>query len=303
MKRGLLPSIGALLAFESAARHGSFSRAAIDLNMTQSAISRQIRLLEENLGSPLFERVRKRVVLTDVGHHYVKDISKLLADLTEATYRVMDGGGNHTLKIATVATFATRWLIPRLPRFEAAHPNISLNLNVRNDPFDVIGEPFDLVIHFGNGNWPHTAEERLFPADYFPVCSPTYRKTHAIEQPTDLLRVRRLHLSQKRTAWTNWFVNVGLDPSAAFRGPEFEFASMISEAASAGLGVGLLPHVLIEKEIDEGTLEFLFDTPLDQGSYFLVFPEGKASSPPLQSFRDWIVQEARSYLDSLKVMP
>ncbi len=173
MARPLLPSVAALTAFESAGRHLSFSRAAAELHLTQGAVSRQIRQLEEMIGLDLFERVNQRVFLTDAGAAYLKDVRGILDELAGATRRVMaSAGGGGVLDLAVLPTFATRWLMPRLPDFLAKYPGVTVNFTVRLEPFSFADDPCDAAIHHGEPTWPGAICLHLCDEAVVPVASP-----------------------------------------------------------------------------------------------------------------------------------
>ena len=296
MSRVRLPSVGALTAFEAAARHGSFSRAATELNLTQGAISRQIRQIEDMTGVTLFERVRQRVVLTDAGRLYFNDVSRLLHELSEATHRVTAfAGGDGTLNLAVLPTFATRWLMPRMPDFLERHPGATINFTVRIAPFDLVAEPFDAVIHYGEPEWPGAICEPLMREEMVPVAGAGFRARHGIAAPSDLAGLTLLHQSTRPTAWSDWFEAAGLPTANAWRGPRFEQFSMIAQAAAAGLGVALVPRFLVEEELESRRLEILFDRPLfTDKAYFVVYLEQKAGSSLVRAFTRWIRAKAGS---------
>lgn len=294
MNRAHLPSIGALAAFESAARHGSFTRAADELHLTQGAVSRQIRQLEAQLGIALFERVRQRVFLTDVGRLYLGDVTRLLKDLTDATQRAMAfAGGQGTLNIAVLPTLATRWLMPRLPGFLAEHPDTLVNFAVRLVPFDFSAEPFDAAIHYGEPTWPGAVCEPLMPEEMVPVAAKGLKAARGIAAPADLLGLPLLHQVTRPTAWPDWFAAAGLDDPRVHRGPRFEQFSMIAQAAVAGIGIALVPRFLIEEELGSGRLEILFERPLrSTGAYYVVYPEAKAGFSLVRAFTRWLRDRA-----------
>lgn len=294
-RRGFLPSVGNLLAFEATARHGSVSRAAEELNLTQSAVSRQIQQLEEALGLSLFSRTRQRVVLTDVGRMYATHVRNTLAELSDATRQAIAlSGTSGVLNLAVLPTFGTRWLIPRMRAFFAQHPDVTVNFGVRLVPFDFASEPFDAAIHFGQPHWPGALCDHLLDEECVPVCSPDYREREKIRTPADLTRATLLQQSTRSTAWAEWFAEVGVDIGNALRGPRFEQFAMVAQAAVAGIGVGLIPHFLIADEIASGRLTILFPQSLiSSGAYYLVYPEPKAEAPLVRSFRDWIKAETR----------
>ena len=294
LRRGFLPNIGNLLAFEATARHGSVSRAAEELNLTQSAVSRQIQQLEDSLGVSLFSRSRQRVVLTDVGRLYASQVRSTLVELSDATHQAIAlSGTSGVLNLATLPTFGTRWLIPRMPHFLSRHPDATVNFGVRLVPFDFAAEPFDAAIHFGEPHWPGAICELLRREEAVPVCSPAYRERETIRSPEDLARATLLQQSTRPTAWAEWFSSVNVDAGNPMRGPRFEQFAMVAQAAAAGLGVGLIPHFLIADELAAGRLEVLFPLSiLSVGAYYLVYPEHKAEAPLVRSFRDWILAES-----------
>ncbi|WP_324617426.1 LysR family transcriptional regulator [Microvirga alba] len=295
LRRGFLPNVGNLLAFEATARHGSVSRAAEELNLTQSAVSRQIQQLEESLGVSLFSRSRQRVMLTDVGRMYAANVRKTLSGLSDATHQAIALSGTRgVLNLAVLPTFGTRWLIPRMPEFFAQHPDVTVNFGVRLVPFDFGAEPFDAAIHFGQPHWPGAVCEHLMDEEVVPVCSPTYRKQEKIAAPQDLIRATLLQQSTRPTAWAEWFAGANVDVGNPLRGPRFEQFAMVAAAAVAGLGAALIPHFLIADELASGRLEILFpQSLLSGGAYYLVYPEPKAEAPLVRSFRDWIMVKTR----------
>lgn len=292
-RRGFLPNIGNLLAFEATARHGSVSRAAEELNLTQSAVSRQIQQLEESLRVSLFHRTRQRVVLTDVGRLYASQVRNTLAELADATHQAVALSGTRgVLNLAVLPTFGTRWLIPRVPDFLARHPDATVNFGVRLVPFDFASEPFDAAIHFGEPHWPGAVCDLLRHEEAVPVCSPAYRERENIRTPQDLARVTLLQQSTRPTAWAEWFRSLNIEAGNPLRGPRFEQFAMVAQAAAAGLGAALIPQFLIGEELASGRLAILFPHSLvSGGSYYLVYPEHKAKAPLVRSFRDWILSE------------
>ncbi|PZQ64250.1 MAG: LysR family transcriptional regulator [Phenylobacterium zucineum] len=292
----LLPSIGDLTAFEAAARHASFTRAAAELHLTQSAISRAVRMLEDRIGVTLFERVRQRVVLTSAGSTYLKEVRRILADLREATQAAMSHGENAaTLNVAVLPTFATRWLVPRLPGFMDAHPDVTVNFSARLEPFDFADEPFDAAIHYGSPIWPSAQSHHLMDEVTVVVASPEYRAARKLAAPEDLQRATLLHQTTRPRAWADWCGLTSLVLEGVNRGPRYEQFAMIAQAAAAGLGAALLPQVLIEEELSRGRLEVLFEPALrDPNAYYWVVPEQKAASPALRAFTQWITAEARA---------
>lgn len=291
-----LPSIGDLTAFEAAARHASFTRAAGELNLTQSAISRAVRMLEDRIGVTLFERVRQRVILTAAGSAYLTDVRRILADLREATQAAMTHAASATtLNVAVLPTFATRWLVPRLPGFMAAHADVTVNFSARLEPFDFADEPFDAAIHYGAPSWAAAQCHHLMDEVTVVVASPEYRAARRLAAPEDLQHATLLHQTTRPRGWADWCALTGVVLEGVNRGPRYEQFAMIAQAAAAGLGAALLPQVLIEEELAAGRLELLFDKGLRApNAYYWVVPEHKAASPALRAFTQWITAEARA---------
>jgi len=295
MKRAFIPQADALVAFECAARHLSFTRAAEELHLTQGAISKQVRLLETRLGVELFRRVRQRIVLTDAGRLYLHEVRRSLDQLTAATRQVMSFAGSaDVLNLAVLPTFGTRWLAPRLTEFQRRYPDAGFNLSVRLRPFDFATEPFDGAIHHGDPVWAGALAEPLFPEEVIPVASHGFIDRYSISEPADLLRVPRLQLATRPLAWRHWFDLAGVPTDSAFQGPRFEQFVMISEAAAHDFGAALMPKFFIEDELATGRLVRLFDISLVQRSaYHFVYPEDRTLRPVVAAFRSWLMEEAR----------
>ena len=295
-RRGFLPPIGSLVAFECAARHESFSRAAEELHLTQGAISRQIRALEDIVGVALFERVRQRVVLSEAGRAYLADGRRSVGDLGDATHRVMGFAGTRgVLELAVLPTFGARWLVPRLARFLALHPDVTINLAARIEPFDFADDPFDAAIHVGQPVWAGGVLEHLMDEEVVPVARPDWLAGRDPADPSGLAELPLLHQSTRPSAWADWFASVGVTTDAAWRGPRFDQFSMVAEAAACGLGAALMPRFLIEEELASRRLAILFPEPLaTHSAYYVVHPASKGRSALLRAFEEWIVAEARA---------
>jgi len=293
-----LPSLTALRTFEAAARHLSFTRAAQELNLTQSAVSRQIRQTEEYLGLMLFQRVKKRLVLTEAGQSYVEDIRASLEQMQTATVNLLaHKGKGGIIRLATPPAFCTRWLIPRLAEFSTRFPNIFVDLSTRAKPFDFQSEPFDAAIYYGANDWPGAVvTEKLVGEELLVVCSQSYYQANR----ENLLSIdhfgRHVLLQQtsRQTCWPEWMQSRGVHGVNGLAGPRFEHLYMVLQAAVAGLGLGLLPRILIEDEVATGRLVAPFPgTFTSEDAYCLVFPEAKKNESRLELFRSWIHEEAR----------
>lgn len=294
-----IPSMAALAAFEAAARHMSFTKAAAELHLTQSAVSRQIRALEEAVGAPLFERVRQRLVLTDAGRTYALEVRLALARIQEATHNVRaHEAATGVLRLATQPAFGMKWLIPRLGRFNAAHPEVLVHLVTRSQtPFDFEVEPLDAAIHYGQADWKGVLMDRLDDGTHRVVCAPG-SGGRKLRRPADLAHVAMLQNSRRPDAWQRWLEVAGAHGFNAWAGPRYEHYYMIGQAAVAGLGVALLPALLVADDLAAGRLVEPFARHHDSGeSYHLAYPESRRGDPRLVAFRDWIVAEARATLE------
>jgi DNA-binding transcriptional LysR family regulator len=289
--RRKIPSTLALAAFEAAARHQSFTKAADELAVTQSAVCRQIGVLEEFLGVKLFRRSRRGVALTDAGLAYSRKVTARLDDVERDTLELMaTGGSGGTLELGVVPTFATKWLLPRLPRFLALHPGITVNLSSRTRPFLFDDTPLDAAIHAGEGIWPGTEGIFLMHEDLVAVCSPG--RHVKLAGAADWERQPLLQISTRPYNWRDWFRSQDLDVEGDMAGPRFELFSMVAEAAVHGMGIGLIPRMLIEDELARGVLVQV--TPhvhRSDRSYHLLYPERKVEYAPLQAFRQWLRDE------------
>jgi len=288
--RRKIPSTAALVAFEAAARHRSFTKAGEELALTQSAICRQIAGLEEFLGVELFRRTRRGVVLTEAGERYQRQVATRLDAVERDTLELMAGRGQGgTLELGVVPTFATRWLVPRLSRFHAAHPDITVNLSVRTQAFLFEDSGLDAAITAALAPWPGTQAQRLLGEVSVPVASPALLGGTEPLTADALARLPRLQQSTRPYAWRQWFAAQGMTVESDLAGPRYELFSMLAEAAAGGAGVALIPPLLIADELTSGRLVRASEAPLDEGrAYWLVWPEGRGDVPLLQTFRNWM---------------
>ncbi|HEX7689612.1 MAG TPA: LysR substrate-binding domain-containing protein [Burkholderiaceae bacterium] len=300
--RRKLPSTGALEAFEAAARHQSFTKAAEELSVTQSAVCRQVGALEDFLGVPLFRRTRRGVALTEAGQAYGRTVAARLDDVERDTLELMARGGRGgALELAVVPTFGTRWLLPRLPAFHRAHPDIVVHLSSRTRPFLFADTPFDAAIHAGEAaaaDWPGTERRLLMHEELVAVASPALVRAHGGGAPRDAAGWARLPLLQQSTrphAWRQFFERLGLavPQATALAGPRMELFSMLAEAAVQGMGVALTPPWFVREELAQGRLASLSGRPVSgDRAYSLIYPEDKADRPALQAFAAWLQAEA-----------
>lgn len=292
-RRRLLPPTGALASFVAAARHDSFSRAGEEIGLTQSAISRQIALLEDMLQLSLFRRNGRRVELSDEGRLYLAAIEPALDRIQSATAAALTRRATRELNIATLPSFGMRWLAPRLPRLTGLHPDIVVNFAARTFPFRFADEAFDAAIHFGLPNWPDASHDLLFREQAIPVCAPARLAQQPIARPEDVLDWPLLVQSSRRDAWRHWLAMAGVDRPVPAPAGSFEHFLMLAQASAAGAGIALIPRFLIETELADGSLVCPLPIPLEsERAYYLVLPASRPLSAELQRFRAWLLAEA-----------
>ncbi len=295
--RRKIPSTGALSAFEAAARHASFTEAASELALTQSAVCRQIAGLEGFLGVKLFRRSKRGVVLTEAGAAYHRQIAKRLDEVERDTLDLMARQGEGgTLELAIVPTFGTRWLLPRLPDFAKRHPAITLNLSSRTRPFLFDDTELDAAIYTGDGNWPGAVATHLMPENLVPVCSPSLIAPRTQLTPQELAQLPLLQQSTRPHAWRQWFESTGYSPGNELVGARYELFFMSLQAAAVGLGVALVPEYDIGDDVAQGRLviPIRHAFPSDR-AYYLVSPEHKAENQALGVFRSWLQEQTAPY--------
>lgn len=295
--RRKIPSTAALVAFESAARHQSFTKAADELALTQSAVCRQIAGLEEFLGIELFRRSRRGVKLTEAGLAYSRKVAAQLDAVERDTLAAMGQQGAQGLELAVVPTFATQWLVPRLKEFQRLHPEVTVHLTNRTRPFLFADTGFDAAIYFGDGDWSGTEAHYLMPEEPLPVCSPELLGERTQFAAAELASLPLLQQSTRPYAWRQWFAAQGLNVPRDMSGPRYELFSMLAQAAMHGMGVALIPPFLIQRELDAGLLVPAHPAALlsSDRAYRLMIPERKVESAALRAFRDWLLQAAREY--------
>ena len=295
--RRKIPSTAALIAFESAARHQSFTKAAQELSLTQGAVCRQIAALEAFLNVELFRRSRRGVLLTEAGQSYARRVAGQLDAVERDTLAVMGQQGAMSIELAVVPTFGTQWLLPRLKDFQRLHPQITVNLTNRTRPFLFADTAFDAAVYFGDGDWSGTRAHLLMGENPMPVCSPALLNGQAQLSAEQIAQLPLLQQTTRPYAWRQWFNAQGLSTPRDMAGPRYELFSMLAQAAIHEMGVALIPPFLIRRELAEGRLVVALDQALtdDDRAYYLIVPERKSESAALNAFRDWLVQEAAHY--------
>lgn len=297
--RKLLPPMAALNSFAAAARHGSFSRAALEIGLTQSAVSRQIAALEDWLQTSLFHRSGPRVALTDEGALYAEAVAPALRAIRQATARALARPLDTGISIATLPSFGMRWLAPRLGRLTQQLPELVVNVSARTDEFDFADEAFDAAVHFGAPTWPDVEHDRLFGERTLAVVAPALLARHPVLAPVDFLGLPLLAQTERHRGWAIWFAAAGVDLPARRPIPTFEHFLMLAQAAVAGAGAALIPSFMIEDELARGLLvaPIDFTVPTDD-AYYLVYPRARLDNPHFRAFRDWMIAEAGGTADA-----
>jgi len=296
--RRKIPPLQTLICLDAAARHESYTRAAQELSLTQGAVSRQIGALESFLGVALFRRTRHGVALTPSGAAYARQIKTRLEAIERDTLDTMaHQGEGGSLALAAVPTFATRWLIPRLPAFAARQPDVVVHIETRTRPFLFSDAEFDAALYAGTptqvANWAGTRATLLLTEDVVPVCSPRLLPRGKAVAPAAVGKLPLLQQSTRPDGWRQWFDAQRVEAPNARGGPRYELFSMLATAAAHGLGVALMPTMLIEDELARGDLVVACARPLAaERGYYLVTPDRGEERPLLTLFSAWLQSEA-----------
>lgn len=289
-----LPPFSGLRAFEAAARHLSFKRAAEELNLTQSAISHQIKGLEAYLGTALFYRTSHVLRITEDGAHYFPVVQEALERLGVATTRLRSKDRSVTLTVSVLASFANRWLIPRLPSFNAAHPQVEVELAVVGNNVDFARSDIDASIRYARDlSQEGLRIDPLMPEEVFPVCSPELlRGPPPLEEPVDLAGHVLVHNISAPNEWRIWLDGLKLTGIDFERGPKFQTSDLVLHAVSSGVGVGLGRKPIVNDDLAAGRLVAPFDLPMITGvRYFLTCPLDAADQPKIAAFRNWLFSQ------------
>jgi LysR family transcriptional regulator, glycine cleavage system transcriptional activator len=288
-----LPPLNALKAFEAAARHESFTRAAEELCVTQGAVSHQVKALEAELGIKLFNRERQRLVITEGGREYLTVLRDAFDRIALGTERLVQRQSSGVLTVSTSPDFAAKWLVHRLGRFAEAHPSIDLRVSATMHHVDFSREEIDLAVRHGDGHWAGLDVVRLCSEELFVVCSPKLLSgRQRLRNPADLLKFPLLHLDDRKD-WARWLETADLEDAKVSHGPVLNRASMIIDAAVDGQGIALARTTLAAWDLINGRLV----RPFAQGlrlarSYWIVCPKATAALPKITSCRDWLLAEA-----------
>lgn len=297
--RRKIPSTTALICFEAAARHESYTKAALELALTQGAVCRQIAALEAFLNVELFRRSRRGVQLTEAGLSYSRQVSTQLDAVERDTLSVMRQQGANVIELAVVPTFGTQWLLPRLKDFQQRHPEVTVNLTNRTRPFLFADTAFDAAIYFGDGDWSGTESHRLMSENPLPVCSPSLLQGQLELSAKQIAERPLLQQTTRPYAWRQWFSSLELNIERDMTGPRYELFSMLAQAAMHDMGIALIPPFLIQQELQQGRLVVANRHALSSTkAYYLMIPERKVASASLRAFRDWLAEQARIYVET-----
>ena len=291
-----LPPLNALRSFEAAARYESFTRAAEELHVTQSAVSQQVKALEAQLGVRLFNRERQRLKITPAGRDYLVEIREALDHVGAATERLMQRHSAGVLTVSTSQDFAAKWLVHRLARFAAANPGIELRVSATMHNVDFAREDVDVAVRHGDGNWPGLDATRLCEEQIFAVCSPKLLAGRdRLRRPADILKWPLLRLEDQSKAWEQWFTLAEVAAPERLPGPVLNRASMLIDAAIDGQGIALARTTLAAWDLISGRIVRPFDLSWrPAGTYWIVCPKPAASIPKIAAFRQWLLAEAET---------
>jgi LysR family glycine cleavage system transcriptional activator len=300
--RPRLPPLNNLKAFEAAARHESFTRAAEELCVTQGAVSQQVKALEEGLGLKLFNRERQRLVITEAGRDYLLTVRDALDRIAVGTERLLQRQNAGVLTVSTSPDFAAKWLVHRLGHFAEAHSGIDLRVSATLQHVDFAREDVDLAVRHGDGNWPGLETVQLSAEQLFAVCSPKLLSgRHRLGKPADIRKFPLIHLDG-RADWTRWLRAAGVDEGAVTHGPVLNRASMVIDAAINGQGVALARTTLAAWDLINARLvrPFPGSLPLSK-TYWIICPKATSTVPKIATFRKWLQAEAAEDARRLKL--
>ncbi|CUW96521.1 MULTISPECIES: LysR substrate-binding domain-containing protein [Rhizobium/Agrobacterium group] len=285
MVRQFLPLNG-LRAFEASARHLSFTRAAIELCVTQAAVSQQVKGLEKRLGVALFQRLPRGLKITAEGEALLPTVTSSFDQMATTLDRIEAGQVRELLFLGVVGTFAVGWLLPRLQAFQKRHPFIDVRVSTNNNRVDMAAEGLDFAIRFGQGSWHGTDAFRLFDAPLSSLCTPKLAET--LKAPADLMEATLLR-SYRADEWSSWFAAAGVTPAAQVNaGIVFDTSLGMMEAALQGLGVALAPPSMFSRHLASGAVVQPFPVTISLGSYWLTRLQSKPPTPAMQVFSDWL---------------
>ena len=294
-----LPPLNALRSYEAAARHRSFTRAAGELGVTPAAVSHQVKMLEDHIGVALFQRVNRQLVLTEAGEACLPGIRQAFDGLTIAIDAISTAGRQGVLTVSVAPSFASKWLLPRLERFKALHPDIDVRVSASMQLVDFASGEIDVAIRYGSGRYPGLASQRLISEAVIPLCNPKLQEgPNPLRSPADVALHTLLHDDspdddQSCPTWEMWLKAAGVDGVDATRGPRFNQSSLVLEAAILGQGIALAKSTIAAADLAEGRVVKPFELTLPlEFAYYIVYPESKTLMPKVDVFIRWLKEEA-----------
>ena len=288
-----LPPLNALRVFEAAARNDSFVDAADELSVTASAVSHQIKTLEQFLGVVLFKRNKRKVQLTPLGEQYLVSIKYALDEIAVATQRLLANTETDIVTISVAPNFLTRWLMPRMQRFQEKFPDVELQISASTGLIDFNKSNTDMAIYFGSGEWHDIDMHFLRDVLLVPVCSPALVSgSKSLVHPEDLRKHTLIHVSKRLNEWPEWLQLVGVEYVGFSRGLQLSSSQLATAAAQEGLGVTLADSTFASREIIEGKLIMPFDIMLDtHQSFYLVHQKNRLLTYAMRVFKEWVIEE------------
>ncbi len=293
------PSLKAISTFESAARHESFKQAAKELFLTPSAISHQVRQLEQQLGVTLFHRLSGGLAITDAGAAYLKLLGPAFGAIDDATRQVMQLEYSDQLTIRSAPSFANKWLLDRLPDFLDRHEDIDVKVIATSELLDFRKQSIDIGIYYGQSTWPGSVVKPLLSERVLPMCSPDFKNDAGdrLQSVADLTGFTLIHTERNLVTWKMWLAEQDASSDKDLRGVCLDPSELAIEAATRGIGIVLESDLLAARELDKGLLIPAIDKPESRiASYYLVYPEDHMHSPKVAAFTDWIIGKANDYM-------
>ncbi|NMH58799.1 transcriptional regulator GcvA [Alteromonas ponticola] len=295
-----LPPLNALKAFEAAARHLSFTRAADELFVTQAAVSHQIKALEDYLSMKLFLRRNRTLLLTEEGQAYFLELKDIFKNLQEATEKLLAKGSKGAVTVAMPPSFASQWLVPRISKFSLAHPDIDVRIKAVDFDEGFLDDDVDVAIYYGKGRWSGVSADKLHTEFLTPLCSPLlFSGPKPLNQLSDLKHHVLLHDSS-RAAWKDWLKHVGVHGVNVNQGPVFSHSMLVLQAAALGQGIALGNTVLARPELDAGRLVIPFEEKVEsRDAFYLVCDQAQAELGKIAAFRSWVLTQVEEEQDVL----
>ncbi len=294
-----LPPLNALRVFDAAARHKSFNKASEELCVTPSAVSHQLKSLEEFLGVELFKREKRSITLTAAGERYLPSVQIALDELEIATRRLISAPNSNVVNVSVAPAFLTRWLVPRITRFQEQYPEIELRLESSIDYIDFENSDTDMAVYYGKGHWSGIEAHLMRNIYMTPVMSPSLLEGDgAINAPIDMMKHTLINVTGRNQEWVKILQKLGVSVTKMNKTISFSSTSLAVSAAAEGIGIALADLALIEREIKAGRLVAPFDVALDvHNAFYLVYKENRTMTPSMQAFKDWILEEMQRDLD------